>query len=569
MNFNIPSSGLSAAQKNIDVVSNNIANETTKGYRTQTLQTEEGISVLKTGGYEGTGVTTGKVLQEVDEIIYKNMLSQVGDKYFSEVSAKYGKSLENLFQDNNSVGLMNDMEGFFSSAIDLKNNMDASSLEALFVDKLNIFAKNLNIVNSNIEAFRTEIISDTKNEIMELNSDIKELYEVTKKLAGSPDKPDLLDKKALLEQSIASCIDSKFITDENGYHLQIGNHRILDKSGYRELSFDDLNNKIILADNNVDITDELMKGSIGAKAQLSISENNEISRTMLKVDIMAQEFIENVNLIFNDRAFEEAKSIEFSTPNWFDIPILDLPEAKGIKPGNVTFKLHTDPLQEFTVNINHETTFESIKTDINSKSSGDIKFSSSDFPYFAVYGNEFPIQIVDEGNTNFTKVLQFNNILEGVDSATIKVDNEIIKNPDSLLINNDRLQNNVNYDLVDKIADLQFKEVDFTKTLEHTNYYYGELFNPAGTKVNGLEKGSFYSFYESITVQVSRNVYNNETRSEIQDAIYQSTLKQYESDVSVDKDEELLKLMKFQAAYTANAKVITMLDEMMDSILRM
>ena len=41
----------------------------------------------------------------------------------------------------------------------------------------------------------------------------------------------------------------------------------------------------------------------------------------------------------------------------------------------------------------------------------------------------------------------------------------------------------------------------------------------------------------------------------------------YDQLTKVDKDNEMLDLMKFQAAYTANAKIITAIDEMLQTLL--
>ena len=37
--------------------------------------------------------------------------------------------------------------------------------------------------------------------------------------------------------------------------------------------------------------------------------------------------------------------------------------------------------------------------------------------------------------------------------------------------------------------------------------------------------------------------------------------------VKVDKDDEMLDLMKFQSAYTANTKIVTAIDEMLQTLL--
>ena len=41
----------------------------------------------------------------------------------------------------------------------------------------------------------------------------------------------------------------------------------------------------------------------------------------------------------------------------------------------------------------------------------------------------------------------------------------------------------------------------------------------------------------------------------------------YNLSTKVNKDEEMLNLIKFQSAYTANAKIVTVIDEMLQTLL--
>lgn len=56
---------------------------------------------------------------------------------------------------------------------------------------------------------------------------------------------------------------------------------------------------------------------------------------------------------------------------------------------------------------------------------------------------------------------------------------------------------------------------------------------------------------------------------ETQEAIYNSLENTYNNLVKVDSDDEMLNLMKFQAAFTANAQIITAINEMIQTILGM
>ena len=60
---------------------------------------------------------------------------------------------------------------------------------------------------------------------------------------------------------------------------------------------------------------------------------------------------------------------------------------------------------------------------------------------------------------------------------------------------------------------------------------------------------------------------NTDFLQETQSNVNQSIKSSYEQLTKVDKDEEMLNLIKFQSAYTANAKVITTINEMLQTLL--
>lgn len=78
---------------------------------------------------------------------------------------------------------------------------------------------------------------------------------------------------------------------------------------------------------------------------------------------------------------------------------------------------------------------------------------------------------------------------------------------------------------------------------------------------------SFTQFYESIRVTVAQDRELTIQRKENQSAVQESLQATYDKLVKVDKDEEMVNLIKFQAAYEANAKMITVVDEMLQTIL--
>ena len=61
----------------------------------------------------------------------------------------------------------------------------------------------------------------------------------------------------------------------------------------------------------------------------------------------------------------------------------------------------------------------------------------------------------------------------------------------------------------------------------------------------------------------NKAILNNDTIT----AQYNATEKQYSSVSKVSIDEEMTNLIKYQTAYGASAKIITTIDQMMDTLL--
>ena len=80
---------------------------------------------------------------------------------------------------------------------------------------------------------------------------------------------------------------------------------------------------------------------------------------------------------------------------------------------------------------------------------------------------------------------------------------------------------------------------------------------------------SFSEFYQNLLVTISSNVENNSFKLESQEAIVNSLETTYNDLTKVDPDEEMINLLQYQAAYEANAKIITAVDEMLQTLLAM
>jgi len=60
---------------------------------------------------------------------------------------------------------------------------------------------------------------------------------------------------------------------------------------------------------------------------------------------------------------------------------------------------------------------------------------------------------------------------------------------------------------------------------------------------------------------------SNDFLLKTQEGVQQALESAHDELTKVDSDEEMINLIKFQAAYSANAKIITVIDEMLQTLL--
>ncbi|MCD8541236.1 MAG: flagellar basal body protein [Aliarcobacter cryaerophilus] len=120
---------------------------------------------------------------------------------------------------------------------------------------------------------------------------------------------------------------------------------------------------------------------------------------------------------------------------------------------------------------------------------------------------------------------------------------------------NENAVNDLNQQNLDYIASIQWKE-DIS--------FKGGAQNP-----NDINSTSFVGFYRNLRVGVSSDTEEAKYAFEVQDSITQNLGTSYNDVVRVNPDDEMLDLMKFQAAFSANAQVITAVNEMIQTLLGM
>jgi flagellar hook-associated protein 1 FlgK len=75
------------------------------------------------------------------------------------------------------------------------------------------------------------------------------------------------------------------------------------------------------------------------------------------------------------------------------------------------------------------------------------------------------------------------------------------------------------------------------------------------------------AYYRYGTSRIASDAHQSTINKDAANVLNQAVIDEFKSVSGVDMDEELVNLMKYQTAYQANAKVITAVDKMLDTLL--
>ena len=116
------------------------------------------------------------------------------------------------------------------------------------------------------------------------------------------------------------------------------------------------------------------------------------------------------------------------------------------------------------------------------------------------------------------------------------------------------------------VDNLKQEELDYLATIQWKNDLN---FDGKGQTTSDSSKASLGDYFRDLRITISADKESNDFLKDTQEAIHKSIESSYNNLVKVDKDDEMLNLMKFQAAFTANAQIITAVNEMIQTILGM
>lgn len=213
--FGIAKRGLFAQQKAIDVTSHNVANANTEGYSRQrvTLQTTTpyctpSFNSAAGPGQFGTGVEVTSVDRVRDTFLDYQTRVETGVQGRYSGRDKFLSQIENILNEPSDTGISSLIGKFFDDWQQLSKQAETSNSRSVVVQQSLALTNELNHTSSELTKLKENTQMNIKDDVFDINSTLSQVNNLNKeivqvKVAGqSPN--DLLDKRDVLLDQLSA-----------------------------------------------------------------------------------------------------------------------------------------------------------------------------------------------------------------------------------------------------------------------------------------------------------------------------------------------------------------------------
>ena len=557
--LSIGNKALHAQQKGIYVTGNNIANVNTPGYTRQRLNMSSDVPVNTSTGAVGTGVRALDIERIYQRFVGVQINNETQTRGNWEAQKDVLERVEMIFDESDGYGLNQTMSEFWTAWQDLSNNPSGPVERNILIAKSQIMAETFSKNYQDLQMIQRDIdiqLEGTIDEVNLLSENIAWLNDKIIQMESSGSRAnDYRDQRELMLNELSNLIDiDTFETTFGGLTVSVGSGRLLVENtvsfglGTQRNGFGHQNVAWVDgADTTVDITNSIAGGKI--KGLLDVRDL-DLRHQMNRLDTLAQGIMDQV-----DTLHAGGYGLEGSTGNNF---FAGAAAGAGTLDSLVNITAETGGAGNLTVTLVGGGTAgaETVTTDLGT---GDIQIAIEDgvstrdniAAALASHTAIASAVAVGPGGTPWTLGAGSDiGILNGGASAVnmhvtpaIALDSRLIAAAQSFnTVPGDKPGDNSN---AIAIANLKSGQVMSGNTATF-DAYYEAFIGDMGYEVQ--QAGSYYSHQSEMVHQ----------------------LENYRESISgVSLDEEMVNLVKYQNAYQAAAKLISLADEMMQSVLNM
>ena len=600
--------------QSINTAGHNISNADTEGYSRQRVNITSfsplyrpDLTRAETPGQIGQGATVQNIERVKDEFLEKRIVAQSNQESYWKTRDEYYVMIEGVYNEPADISIRTNMDKFWQSWQELSLYPESKTARQAIVTRGETLVNSIqqrhnslagigNIINGDIEATVEQVNSYT-SQIAQLNIEI----EKSKAMGDNPN--DLLDRRDLLTEKLSSLINvTSDNRDSDEFMIHVDGKILVQGGKARSFDLETVTDgtgysKVVWSDTDEDAT--FSGGSLGALIEL---RDKDLRSELQSLDTMTMNFVDLVNDVHrNAVGANNTTGLDFFVEQPFVTNALGNFDRNGdgVEDTSMIFRM-TGSNQ---LNLQDQVGIEGVIT-----LSG--KDGNVEIPYFPTDTVETVINRINDSNSEVKAYLDKNNDL--VLKATTSEDSS---NPDFVIryvedsghflagyagiLNGSGAENAYSFDTANAVENLTGNtQFSVAPVLNPSGYI---TINPAikndvlsvaasypdvagfaesgdGRAANDIaslrnssvmigENKTFDDYFAESVTNVALKGEQAQLNYESQVAVMSDLRGMRDSISGVNIDEELADIIKFQHGYNAAAKFITVVDELLDTVI--
>jgi flagellar hook-associated protein 1 FlgK len=605
--LNTSLSGLRATQAGLSLIASNIANADAPGYVRKTLQ-------LATTTASGNSVRVIGINRELDEYLQRQLRVETSGGAYAELRSQFFQRLQAIYGEPGSDSALATVFDDFTSAVQsLVTSPDSAAARSQVLSTAQVLAQALNGATTDIQALRGDAEAGLADAVATANNAMQKIAQLNAQLVGrdlsDPTDAALADQRDQYVQQLSELMDIRVIENEQNQLAVFTNSGVqLVGSEAAQLAFNpqgtvsaatlwdpdptksNLGSLLLVAGNGstIDLTANKAIRSGKIAAYLEMRDN---------VLVLAQDQIDSLSATMAKALSDQTIAGTSAAPNQYDVATAGMLNGDRINltyTDSVTGDQHritivrvddstalplddsatADPNDE-VIGIDFSGGMASMVSQLNTAYGSLFTFSNPSGSTLrvdgisgvsnvddlsvtrtatAVAGGDPAIAMFTDGSTPFSNILSGTGPQERGFAGRIAVNPALLADPSKLVV-----------------YDTSIATGDPTRP----NYIYDQLIGTsfffsaqAGLGVTSPFSGNLPNYLRQV-LSMQGEAASNASRLAEGQAVVVNALQQRVNDVSgVNVDREMADLIKLQTAYGANARVMSAVREMIETLLQ-
>ena len=548
--------GLLAQQLAIEVTGQNVANVETEGYSRQDVSFEANTprGHIKYGGLHqlGTGVRIASIERAHDQFLFTQIMDEGDLTGSTEVKKEIFEQLEVLFNEGSGRSLNDALSLFFSSIHDLATNARGLPERVDLISKAEHLASTFNQTGNQLFTIQRNIDATIETEVAEINTLTTQIGKLNESIhANEPTSQykanDLRDNRDRLVKELSKKIDIQLVQESDNQislTLKDGTALVLKDQVFDLSTSINANNEsfndvyIDSGSTTKNITSTIKGGELRGYLDM---RDTEVESVLDKMNILSGSFIQEFNSIHREGfGIDGSSGLDFFTP--LDVTVDHDVDNTGTAVVSMTNASPT------TISVDE---FEIAFTGSNEFTLNNLTTNASSGTFTFTTGSTFNIK---DG---------FAVAISGTAASGDKVTFSVSEDAASLM----SVSSTITAD-GQKIAAGTTTNGDGGNALLMADLQNELVFNSVTWS---SESGSFTfdEYYNAVVSTIGIESFSAQAILRQQEGVMLQLNSRRESISGVSIDEEMIKMIKFQQAYNASARMISMVDEMLDTLNRM